>query len=327
MYKNILFSVLVLLMIFSVSCEKDTNEIVTTPFDHDAQLIIDRDSINNYLNTHYYNTNDGRLWSVGFVGGDALPIEDQVPLKEDPKLDSIEGIKANGTLETYTMYYYIEEEGVDNGNIGFSSPSTVDSVFVKYSGMLLDSTVFDSREDYPVWFQLPNTIEGWGRGLPQFTRGTFETTEDEDFNFINPGRGYIIFPSGLGYMNGAVGGLPYTSNSCLIFRIELDDVNLIDTDLDGVPTKFEISFDAAGNITTYNTDGDNKDDFEDVDDDNDFVTTRDEVMNEFVTIGNPLDARGNIDFPYFIDPDTGETGKVILGMTSPIPNYKDFNKN
>ena len=105
MYKNILFSVLVLLMIFAVSCEKDTNEIVTTPFDHDAQLIIDRDSINNYLNTHYYNTNDGRLWSVGFVGGDALPIEDQVPLNEDPKLDSIEGIKLNDRPAFSVQYH------------------------------------------------------------------------------------------------------------------------------------------------------------------------------------------------------------------------------
>jgi hypothetical protein len=313
-----------------ISCEKDSNQAVAPdPYDHESQIPKDRDSISKYLNEHYFNEDTKSIWSIGSPGGATV----QTPLSQDPKLETISGIEFNGTVSSYEMYYYEISEGIDDvGNIGFSSPSPVDSVFVKYSGMLLDSTVFDSKEDYPVWFQLPNTIEGWARGLTKFKRGSFkENTEENveendiigDHKFLNPGKGYIIFPSGLGYKNSGSGIIP--ANSPLVFRIELDDVNLIDTDLDLVPTKFEINIDAAGNITTYNTDGDTKDDFDDVDDDNDFSLTKDEVLDEYVYILNEegkldtiYDTRGNVIFEYHAN------GNIVAkGTTDGIPNYKN----
>lgn len=307
--KNIIY-LLVTLLIFSISCKKESNEIVTDPFDHEAQLIIDRDSLYSYLSTHYFNTNDSLIWSIDNDEVGSLPPESRIPLNADPKLDSIEGISYSDVVSDYKMYYYVFEEGIDNGNVGYSSPSSVDSVFVKYTGMLLDSTVFDSREDHPIWFYLPNLVEGWKRGMTKLKRGTFETAADEDFIFHDSGKGYLIFPSGLGYANGVQANVP--ANSPLIFRIELNDVKLIDTDLDLVPTKFEISFDDGLNITTDDFDGDGVEDYRDVDDDNDFSSTRDEVLDEFTG----RDARGNIDFPY------DEDGR-IEGVNGGLPNYKN----
>lgn len=326
MNKNIILSLLVFILIMGISCKKDSVEDTTEPFDHEAQLQKDKDSISKYLKTHYFNTKDSIFWTIG-SGSEAtgaLPEGEQLALNLDPNLDSIIGIdvEANETVSSYTMYYYEIAQGIDPGNVGFSSPSIVDSVFVKYTGTLLDSTVFDSREDYPVWFMLPNTIEGWARGMSKFSRGTFETLSDDDFKFIDPGKGYLIFPSGLGYRNNFVGGISDSQNSCLVFRIELDDVKLIDTDLDGVPTKYEITIDEGGNFSFYDTDGDGFNDHSDVDDDNDFSLTRDELDAEFA-----LDSRGNYDFPYLVDEETGETNKIIKGITEDIPDYKDPDRN
>lgn len=327
MNKNILLSLLIIATIIVVSCKKE-DEVVIPPFDHEAQISIDQDSIDNYLDNHYFNTDDNRIWAIGSPGGALV----QLPLNEDSNLKTIEGIEANGTVGTYKMYYYEIAEGIDNGNEGFSSPSPVDSVFVKYTGMLLDSTVFDSREDYPVWFMLPNTIQGWAKGLPKFKRGTFEADDDVGFIFHDSGKGYLIMPSGLGYQNGGTGLIP--ANSPLIFRIELNDVKLIDTDLDMVPTKFEINYDLAGNITTYSTDGDTRDDFQDVDDDNDFTLTKDEVLDEYVYILNNegkldtiYDARGNIDFPYGVDDETEQMIIVRRDGADGNPDYKDSSKH
>jgi len=325
MIKNIVFSFVILIVVIAVSCDNDSNDqTIATPYDHEAQIPIDREALIVYLSTHYYNTNDGFIWTIGNEEAGSLPLEDQIALINDENLDSIEGIDPVDieTISTYTMYYYIEEEGIDNGNVGYTSPSPVDSVFVRYSGMLLDSTVFDSRWDFPIWFQLPNNVEGWRRGLPKFKRGTFQTTGDEDFIFENPGLGYIFFPSGLGYRDRAQISIPANSN--LVFRVELDDVKLIDTDLDLVPTKFELSIDAAGNITTYNSDEDSLFDFQDVDDDNDFTLTKDEVLDEFTT----LDARGNIDFPYGADGNIAAKGSVTPeNPNGDTPNYKNPDKH
>jgi hypothetical protein len=82
---------------------------------------------------------------------------------------------ANAIITTYTMYFYIENEGIDDVNIRVSSPSSVDSVFVKNSGMLLCSTIFNSYEGSSLWLLLSSTIEGLARGLTKFKRGAFVT--------------------------------------------------------------------------------------------------------------------------------------------------------
>jgi hypothetical protein len=330
MNKNIVYSLIVLIVVLVASCSKEATQVVEIPYDHEAQIPIDRDLLYVYLDTHYYNTNDGLIWTIGNEEDGSLPLLDQKALNKDENLDSIQGIEFNSTIATYKMYYYTESEGSGSGKEGYSSPSRLDSVFVKYSGMLLDSTVFDSREDYPIWFQLSSTRIGFATGLTKFKRGSF-TSVDDDFEFNNQGRGYIFFPSGLGYQN--LGSSIIPANSPLIFRIELDDVKLIDTDLDLVPTKFELNIDEAGNITTYDTDGDARSDFEDVDDDNDFTLTKDEVIGEY---GSPYDCSDNPSDPnYCIDGrvevefEFGVDGQKIVskGTTNEIPTYKNKDKH
>lgn len=317
MFKNARLILLVFISLGILSCDKDpVNTII--PFDNEGQISIDQVAIDEYLANHYYNSDDGVFWTIGAgsVETGALPTEAQTPLNVDENLETIEGIEANGTISSYKMYYYEIEEGEDTGNSGYSSPSPVDSVFVQYEGMLLDSTVFDAQERYSVWLQLSNTIEGWRRGLTKFKRGTF-TSDGVDTSYMKPGIGYLIFPSGLGYRNQGATGVP--ANSSLIFKITLENVNLIDTDGDDVPTKFEVSFDTGLNLSFYDTDGDGRSDFEDVDDDNDGKLTKEEVNTEFVTLDNPLDDRGNINFKYVSD-DSSVIARED-GMAGD-PNYK-----
>ncbi|WP_152287970.1 FKBP-type peptidyl-prolyl cis-trans isomerase [Flavicella marina] len=309
--KNTIY-LLAVLFVISISCDKGTNELTKypfNPFDHEAQLQNDQDSILLYLDTHYFNTNDNVIWSIDNDEEGSLSPENRVPLNEDPKLDSIQGIETDGTLLDYKMYYYIFKEGIDNGNVGHASPSRVDSVLVTYSAMLLDSTVFDVIDDEPIWLPLYNTIQGFSIGLTKLKKGTSTIAGNENV-YNGSGEGYLIFPSGLGYAGYVRMGIP--SNSPLIFKVTLDDVKLIDTDLDLVPTKFELSFDDGLNIIADDFDGDGIEDYRDEDDDNDFSTTRDEVLDEFTA----RDARGNIDFPY------DEDGR-IEGVNGGLPNYKN----
>tara|TARA_B100000809_G_scaffold252094_1_gene286387 strand:+ start:11180 stop:12142 length:963 start_codon:yes stop_codon:yes gene_type:complete len=315
MNKKIIYGLLSFLFLLGVSCKEDSNEIVeTAPYDHESQIPIDEAKLYTYFEQHYMKeTVDDMTGDFKFeilaVENEELP-EGEILLSEDPKLDSIVGIKANSTVADYKMYYYITAEGADTS--GFGSPSPIDSVYVKYTGMLLDGTVFDSKIDYPIWLQLSRTVQGWSRSLPKFKRGTFDTASDKDHIFDEQGKGFLFFPSGLGYLNFSQANVP--PNAPLVFEIELDDVHLIDTDLDAVPTKYEMTIDAAGGYTFYDTDGDGFDDYSDVDDDNDQKLTKDEVAAEYPT----FDARGNIEFEY----DTTGMKIVSKGTTDGVPNYK-----
>lgn len=308
MNKNLIYSFFFLLLVIGASCSGDSTTTSLEDFDHESQIAIDQALLYTYFEEHYI-TADGELMTIG---DDGIP-DGETALSDDPKLDSILGIEANSTVADYKMYYYIDKEGSDASVYG--SPSPIDSVYVTYTGMLLDGTVFDSKTDYPIWLQLTSTVQGWSYGLPKFKQGTFET-DNEDFVFDNQGEGFIFFPSGLGYAQYATTDIP--ASSPLVFEIELNHVNLIDTDLDNVPTKFEITIDAAGNYEFYDTDGDGYYDYNDKDDDNDQVLTKDEVALEFPT----FDERGNIVFNYNVE----ETKIVAKETTDGVPNYKNINK-
>jgi len=280
MKKYILLSFYCLISFAIVSCDDDTSSSQPVDdFDHESQIAIDQALLDTYFETHYYNDLDDGIWTIPDGG-------DQTPLSEDTNLMTIEGVEANGTVTDYTMYYY-KFNGEGSDAVGKGNPSPIDSVYMNYTGMLLDSTVFDSRPEYPIWLTLSSVVRGWSHGLPKFLGGKLileiDGVVDGDFKYEEQGEGYLFFPSGLGYANQAQGGIP--ANSPLVFRIALNDVNLVDHDLDLVPTKYELSFDAAGNITEYDSDGDGFSDYLDIDDDNDKVLTSEEVEVEFLVNG------------------------------------------
>ena len=98
------------------------------------------------------------------------------------------------------LRYVISEAGSGpNAPVGSSAK-------VRYTGMLLDGTTFDSGE-YTFNLGQGQVIRGWDEGIGYFNKGA---------------KGTIYIPSALGYgPNGSGGTIP--PNSILIFDIELLD--------------------------------------------------------------------------------------------------------
>lgn len=263
------FISILILATLILSCSKDDNKV----FDHAAQAIIDDEALVKYFNTHYLDNSDGIIKTIK---NGQTPLTNQVSSKTVVKDDI-----------SYKLYYLVQNEGVTK------SPTRVDSVYVKYSGILLDSTVFDKGK---TWFQLQNLIEGWRHGFPLFKGGEVVVNPDESFDFVNHGKGILFIPSGLGYQNRAQGIIP--ENSPLVFYFDLYDVNESDDDNDLVPNWKE-DLNGNGEINDDDTDGDKIPNYADSDDDGDGILTRDEDIDGD---GDPTndDSNGN-GIPNYLD--------------------------
>ncbi len=111
---------------------------------------------------------------------------------------------ANGisaTRHSSGLYYEILNPG--SGPV----PTVSSNCSVKYTGKLLDGTVFDSQTASPVSFILGQTIHGWQLGLPLIQKA---------------GSIRLIIPSSLAYGCTGYGTIP--ANSILYFQIDLVDV-------------------------------------------------------------------------------------------------------
>ena len=100
------------------------------------------------------------------------------------------------------IYYQILSSG--SGSISFTSNTTVST---KYTGRLLNGTVFDGTTTQPISFKLGQVISGWQIGIPLIQKG---------------GKIRLLIPSGLAY--GPDGQGPIPGNAVLDFDIELLDV-------------------------------------------------------------------------------------------------------
>jgi FKBP-type peptidyl-prolyl cis-trans isomerase FkpA len=99
------------------------------------------------------------------------------------------------------MLYQIISAG--NGAI----PTLASRVSVRYTGKLMNGTVFDSRTTTPAEFTLGQVITGWQLGVPLIQKG---------------GTVRLIIPSSLAYGCTATGPIP--ADAVLFFEIELVDV-------------------------------------------------------------------------------------------------------
>lgn len=89
------------------------------------------------------------------------------------------------------------------------SPKSGDEVQVKYTGRLIDGTVFDStdkRGGQPARFKVGGVIPGWTEGLQLMKKGA---------------KWELYIPSQLAYGERATGSIP--QNSTLVFEVELID--------------------------------------------------------------------------------------------------------
>jgi len=250
-FKNIFFILALSSVIFS--CNKDDNN--TDNFDAAKQALDDDTSLIDYLKTHYLNEADGGIWTI--TNG------------ETPLMGQVETQNITKNEISYKLYYLKQTAGVT------ISPSRADSVLTTYTGMLLDSTVFDSRSTL-VWLPLTGVIDGWSYGFTNFKGGTKIINTDESFYYENTGKGFLFIPSGLAY--GNIGQSVIPPNSPLVFQITLNDVNIADHDNDGI-SSIDEDLDGDGDVKNDDTDGDLIMNYLDVDDDNDGTLTKDEDTN------------------------------------------------
>lgn len=87
------------------------------------------------------------------------------------------------------------------------TPTLSSTVSVRYTGKLMDGTVFDSATGTPVTFPLNQVIPGWQLALPLIAEG---------------GLIRVIIPSSLAYGCAGYGSIP--PNAVLFFEIQLVDV-------------------------------------------------------------------------------------------------------
>jgi len=303
-------SVLFVGFLILFSCKRDKSVVATVVIDPAEQALTDNDSLVNYLQTHYLNT-DGNIWTI--IKGNGRPLYEDV-ITEIVTLNDID----------YKFYYLVQSEGTT------IVPKRSDSIFVNYTGFLLDSTRFDSR--ISTWIDLTGVIQGWKDGFPHFKGGTKVINSDESLSYIDNGRGFLFFPSGLGYRDIPTGSIP--ANSPLMFKIELNQVVRADHDNDGIPSYLE-DIDNNGEVIGDDTDNDGLFNFRDADDDGDTIDTRDEDVNgngnvfdddtDGDGIANYLDNDDDGDGKLTKDEDANNNGDLTDDDTDGdgIPNYLD----
>lgn len=106
-----------------------------------------------------------------------------------------------GSTHSSGLYYQV----VSAGSGPTATPTS--SVSVRYTGKLLNGTVFDSQTASPVTFSLGQTIVGFQIGLQLIQKG---------------GTIKMIIPSSLAYGCTGAGTIP--GNSILFFEVQLVDI-------------------------------------------------------------------------------------------------------
>ena len=282
------------------SCDSNDNPTQTAAElrDYAEQFAEDDALLVEYLTTHFYNYED-------FVGAG----EEEITIV----IDTIAGDNANktqminqvqqisvpvtdteGVEIDHTLYYLI----VKQGSRLEDRPSIVDSVYLTYTGTLLDGTVFDRRISAPIWFDNIAVISGFRHGLQFFAPGTSIRSEDGIDTFLNKGQGIILMPSGIGYFGSSLGSLP--EYSPLVFNVGIITTKQNDHDLDGVLSVNEDP-DGDGNPFNDDTDNDGIANFSDADDDGDGILTSLELDEDGDGVIDDSDGDG---IPDYLDSDS-----------------------
>lgn len=287
------FSLTTVLILCFISCKKDDDGSVDSipANDYTEQHIIENDSIIDFMQNHFYNyedfsnlaTSDGPELIIDSIKGDNI---DKISIYEQVSSLEINVKDSDGNLFPHTAYYVIIREGIGD------NPTVADSVFVKYKGMLLNKDVFDQR-NAPIWLQAKNVVRGFQEFVPLLKKGNINTNSDGTYNFTNFGIGFVIMPSGLGYYNGGTSNIPQYSP--LIFQVQMMTLNRTDHDNDTVLTILE-DLDGDSNFDNDDTDSDTIPDYQDPDDDNDGILTKDEYDLDGDGVADDTDGDGIPDY-------------------------------
>ena len=294
------YAPLLLLIALLSSCDSNNNSTQTTVElrDYAEQFAKDDALLVEYLTTHFYNYEDfveaGEeeiTIVIDTIAGDnanKTPMINQVQQIYVPVTDT-EGVEID-----HTLYYLIAKQGSRLED----RPSIVDSVYLTYTGTLLDGTVFDRRISAPIWFDNIAVISGFRHGLQFFAPGTSIRSEDGIDTFLNKGQGIILMPSGIGYFGSSLGSLP--EYSPLVFNVGIITTKQNDHDLDGVLSVNEDP-DGDGNPFNDDTDNDGIANFSDADDDGDGILTSLELDEDGDGVIDDSDGDG---IPDYLDSDS-----------------------
>lgn len=261
-FKHFLYITVVGIVLYSCG---DSGSSIVDNFDHEAQAVIDNDSIVKFLKSNYFDEEADSIKPL---------IANKTALFDDPRLKTEE---VNEFDIDYTYYVFVQNEGTPDVDKGF--PTVIDSILPTYKLRSLTNTTEVAKvQDLTnaTWFNPVNIINGargWLYAFTHFKNGN-NITGNGPITYEKGGKGFFILPSGLAFRNG--GSLP---NKILLYYVELYDF-VKDTDHDGdlVPSIYE-DIDGDGKPWNDDTDGDRTANFLDRDDDNDAVLTRNEDAN------------------------------------------------
>ena len=293
-FKFIFYSFFLILVVYS--CKKDDSSVDSVPVnDISTQYALEKDSIIEFLQTHFYNyedfenlpNNSSVELLIDTISGDN---SDKIPLYDQVSNLMIDVEDENSEMIPHNMYYIINREG--NGE----SPTVADSVFVAYKGLTLDNNTFDVRNT-PIWLDNTSVVRGFKELTALLKRGDISTNLNGTYSLTNYGVGLVIMPSALGYYENSAGSIP--PYSPLIFQINLNTFNTTDHDYDGINS---IDEDLNGDHIFANddTDEDNIPNYRDSDDDGDGVLTKDEYDENDDGIVDDTDGDG---IPDYLDND------------------------
>ena len=197
------------------SCKKDDgiDPAVIPPRSLSEVAAEDDAEIREFLETHFYNYEDFDNLPAGFdfkiiidtiagANADKTPLIDQVETTVIEVSSSAFGLDDGEDNIAHTLYYLDARTGVGE------SPTVADSTFVRYNGMLLNGSLFDSAANSGVWWDLPGDftpvnpglLNGVVNGMVNFqSGGNIIENGDGTFTVEDFGAGLIILPSGLGY--------------------------------------------------------------------------------------------------------------------------------
>lgn len=266
------------------SCGPDDDAATIAIRDADEVYAEDLEELNTFLATHFYNYEDFQANTSGDL---------------EVLLDTIDGVNAS----KIPLSQQVEEKTLTRGGIDYKyyilrvrqGEGTVrathaDSSLVSYKGFLTtDRTLFDQAIT-PVWFDLPQAIDGFKFGIAEFNDAASTSLgSDGILSFQGSGVGAVFFPSGIGYFNFAQPGIP--PYSPLVFTFQVRKSKLNDPDQDGILSIYE-DIDGDRNLRTSggdNTDSDTFFNYLDADDDGDGILTINENPDPNGD-GNPDDA-------------------------------------
>jgi len=286
-----------LLLTFTLllSCNKDDDNTIEIR-DYSEQVVIDEQTIEEYLKSHYYNYEDFNS-SNSFEVDTKVRIDtitdataNKTPLFDQVKIKTINVSDSDGIETPHKLYYIIAREGI------ISNPSIVDSVYITYKGMLTDNSIFDERK-YPAWLDLANSLQGFREGVSELKSGEFRQNSNGTIQYSSYGVGLFFLPSGIGYFENTTSNIP--EYSPLIFSVSLMTSNPTDHDSDGVLSINE-DIDGDGSPFYDDTDNDNIWNMYDADDDGDGTLTINELDKNNDQI---IDDSNNDGIPDYLDPD------------------------